>query len=142
MIIDQISVKLKNQPGEMSKVSDLLGDEGINIRALTLSLQAENGLVHLILDDPAKGLEVLKGRGYETAIHQVIAVETPDHPGGLNALLRPLKDAKINVEFLYPLIGRLRGNAVLIVGAEPITEAILALQKHYITILDKELFGC
>jgi len=141
MIIDQLSVKMINRPGEMSVVSDLLGDENINVKALSLSVHGPDAHVHLVVDDAKKAADMLRGRGYEVTERQVIAVEAPDHPGGLNAILRPLKQAKINVEYLYPLIGKIKGNAVLIVGAEPIAEAITALQKHYITILDRELYG-
>ena len=141
MIITQLSVKLLNRPGELSKLSDILGDEGINIKALTAAVHGADAHIHMVPDDSAKALEVLKGRGYEVAESRVLAVEAPDHPGGLNAILRPLKDAKINVEFLYPVIGKYKKNAVLIVGGEPIEEAIKVLQKHYIKIMDKELYG-
>jgi len=141
MIIEQLSIKLENKPSQLSKVSDLLGDEGINIRALTASVHGQDARIHLVADDSEKAFEVLTGKGYEIAKVKVIAVETPDHPGGLNAILRPLKARDINVEFLYPLIGKLKGNAVLIVGAEPIEEAVKALQEHYITILDNKLYA-
>lgn len=141
MIITQLSIKLINESGEMSKVSDILGEEGINIRAITASVHGRDAQVHLILDDSDKALEVLRGREYELIENKVIAVETPDHPGGLNAILRPLRDAGVNVEFLYPLIGKLRGNAVMIVGGDPIEGAIKALKKNYITILDEERYA-
>lgn len=141
MIITQLSIKLINESGEMSKVSDILGEEGINIRAITASVHGRDAQVHLILDDYDKALEVLRGREYELIENKVIAVETPDHPGGLNAILRPLRDAGVNVEFLYPLIGKLRGNAVMIVGGDPIEGAIKALKKNYITILDEERYA-
>jgi hypothetical protein len=141
MSVTQISVKLQNRPGELSRISDILGDEGINIKALTASVHGDNAQIHMVPDDPQKAEEVLKSRGFDVHTHQVIAVETPDHPGGLNAVLRPLKDAGINIEFLYPVIGKSHKNAVLIVGGEPIEEAVKALSRHYIKILDKELYA-
>lgn len=140
MIITQLSIRIKNQPGELSRVSDILGDEGVNIRALTAAVNQDDAFIHLVADDPGKAEEVLKGKGYEPVRHEVIAVETPDHPGGLNAILRPLKQDGVNVVFLYPVIGKIRGNAVLIIGAEPIAKAVSALEKHYITILGKEFY--
>jgi hypothetical protein len=140
MIITQLSIPIPNRPGELSRLSDILGDEGINIRALTAAVNREDAFIHLVADDPGKAEEVLKSKGYEPVRHDVIAVETPDHPGGLNAILRPLKQDKINVEFLYPAIGKIRGNAVLIVGADPIAQAVAALERHYLTILGKEFY--
>ena len=67
-------------------------------------------------------------------------MDTPDHPGGLNAVLKPLRDAKINVSYLYPFIGRFHDNAVLILGVDQIEPAIKVLQKNYLKILVKELY--
>jgi hypothetical protein len=53
-----------------------------------------------------------------------------------------LKEAGINVEFLYPLIGRVvSGNAVLVIGPDRVEDAVRTLQEHYINILDKGLYG-
>lgn len=136
MILTQLSVKLVDQPGELSHVSDVLGDEGVNIRALSAAVHGDDSQFHMVVDDPAKGRAVLEAKGFAVAEHRVVAVETPDHPGGLNALLRPLKLAGVNVTFLYPAIGRHGMNAILILGADRIEEAVAALQKAYIRILD------
>ncbi len=141
MILTQVSAKVKNEPGQLSIISDALGDAGINIRALTASVHGKDAQIHMLTDDPGRTVEVLSARGFEVHDHKVAAVETPDHPGGLNAVLRPLKNAGINVDFLYPMIGRLSGNAVLVIGAEPIEDAVKALSGDYITVLDKEIEG-
>jgi len=140
MIATQLTVKLQNKPGQLSKVSDLLGDSGINVKAITTSVHGDGAQVHMVVDDTKKALDLLRGRGYEILERPVIAVEAPDHPGGLNAILRPLKDANINVEYLYPAIGKLGDKAVIIVGGDPIETAVAALKRHYINILNKELF--
>ena len=141
MVLTQLSVKLANKPGELSKISDMMGDEGINIKALTASVHGEDAQVHLVVDDPPKAVEFLNSRGYQVTEREVLAVETPDHPGGLNAILRPLKEVGVNVEFLYPAIGKHQMKAVLILGPDPLKEAMAALHKYYIKVLDKELFG-
>lgn len=140
MILKQISVELIDQPGEMSKVSDLLGEEGINIRAICASPAGEKSIVRFVVDNPEKTVDVLESHGYKILVEEVIAVETPDHPGGLNAVLKPLRDAHINVSYLYPIIGRFHDNAVLIIGVDKIEPAIEVLRKSYIRILEKELY--
>jgi len=141
MVLTQLSVKLTNKPGELSSISDIMGDEGINIKALSVAVHGEDAQVHLVVDDTKKAIEVFKSRDYQVAEREVLAVETPDHPGGLNAILRPLKEAGVNVEFLYPAIGKHQMKAVLILGPEPVEDAMTALHKYYIKVLDKELFG-
>jgi len=140
MILEQISVELLNQPGEMSKVSDLLGEERINIRGICASPTNGQSVIRLVVDNSEKAIKVLTSHGYKIKVEKVIAVETPDHPGGLNSVLKPLKDAKINVEYLYPFIGRFQSNAVIILGVDKIDEAIEVLRRNYIRILEKELY--
>ncbi len=140
MIVEQLSVELVNRPGELSKISDVLGDDGINIRAISSAPRNTTSVVRFVVDNSGKAREILKSNGYEVDTTPVIAVETPDHPGGLNAVLRPLKEAGINVQYLYPFIGRFHDNAVLILGAEPIEGAIAVLKRNYIHILEKELY--
>jgi hypothetical protein len=141
MILEQISVQLVNQPGEMSRISDLLGEERVNIRAICADPEDGKSVVRLVVDKPDKVIEVLKNRGYALSVEKVIAVETPDHPGGLNAVLKPLKEAKINVDYLYPFIGRFHDNAVMILGVDKIEQAIEVLRNNYITILEKEIYA-
>ena len=138
MTLTQLTVKLKNEPGELSKISDILGDDGINIRAINASVHGKDARIHMVLDDTERAEEAMKSHGYETRKYEVVAVETPDHPGGLNAFLRPLKEEGINVEFLYPMIGRLKGNAIMVLGADPMPKAIKALERYYINIIGPE----
>lgn len=141
MVLKQLSVVLANRPGELSKLSDLLGDEGINIRAIAAATEEEKSVVRFVVDNPRKALAVFQGRNYAVTTQDVFAVETPDHPGGMNAVLKPLKEAGINVIFFYPLIGRYRGEAVIILGVDRTDEAIAVLKKNYIPVLEKELFS-
>ena len=141
MVLKQISISLPNRPGELSKISDLLGDEGVNIRAIASATEAESSVVRFVVDNPKKALAVFKSRGYQVTTHDVFAVETPDHPGGLNAVLKPLKEAGINVLYLYPFIGRFHDDAVLILGVDRTEDAIAVLQKNYIPVLKKELYS-
>ena len=54
MIITQLSIKVVDEPGQLGRVSDLLGDEGINIRALTAAVHGDDSRFHIVVDDPAK----------------------------------------------------------------------------------------
>ncbi len=102
MFIKQISIVLDNVPGAMSHVSEILGREGVNIRAISVADTSDISTVRFVVDDPVKAVNILKGNGFSTKETDVLAVETPDHPGGLNAVLKPLKAANINVHYLYP----------------------------------------
>ena len=140
MFIKQISVVLDNVPGAMSHVSEILGREGVNIRAISVADTSDISTVRFVVDDPVKAVNILKANGFSTKETDVLAVETPDHPGGLNAVLKPLKAANINVHYLYPHLGRVGGQAVVILGVDKLEEAQKVLQQNWVKTLGKEVY--
>ena len=141
MCVKQISISLDNVPGKLLDVSQLLGAEGINIRAISVADTADISTVRFVTDDPEKTTNVLKSHGYAVKETDVTAVEVPDHPGGLQAILRPLKRANINVLYLYPYLGRGEsGQAIVIVGVNKTKEAIGVLQKNWVHTFGDEIY--
>jgi hypothetical protein len=140
MVIKQISVSLDNVPGAFSLVSELLGREGVNIRAISVADTSDISTVRFVVDDPEKALNILKGNGYSPKVTDVLAVETPDHPGGVNAVLKPLMNAGINVHYLYPHLGRINNNAIVILGVDRMEEAEKVLQQNWVHTLGKEVY--
>ena len=68
-------------------------------------------------------------------------METPDHPGGLNAVLKPLRAAGINVHYLYPHLGRVSGNAIVILGVDRTEDAQKVLAQNWVKTLGKEVYS-
>ena len=140
MFIKQISVSLDNVPGALSKVSEILGNEGVNIRAVSVADTADISTVRFVVDEPVKAINILTTSGYVVKETDVVAVETPDHPGGLNAVLKPLKDANINVHYLYPYLGRVSDQAIVILGVDKTEEAEKVLKQNWVHTLGKEIY--
>lgn len=141
MVITQISIILDNVPGALSNVSEILGREGVNIRAISVADTSDLSTVRFVVDDPAKASNILKTHGFRTRETEVLAVETPDHPGGMNAVLRPLKEAGINVHYLYPHLGRASGQAIVILGVDKTEEAEKVLNQNWVHTLGKEVYN-
>ena len=142
MPIKQISVSLNNTPGKFLSVSEYLGSEGINIRAISVADTSDMSTVRFVTDDPKKTLNVLKSHGFSAKETEVIAVEVPDHPGGLRAILKPLKSAHINVLYLYPFLGRGEsGQAIVILGVDKTEEAIATLKKNWVHTFGREIYS-
>jgi hypothetical protein len=140
MVIKQISVSLDNVPGAFSTISEILGREGVNIRAISVADTSDMSTVRFVADDPVKAMNILTTQGYKVKEREVLAVETPDHPGGLNAVLRPLRDAGINVLYLYPHLGRISGQAIVILGVDKTEEAQEVLKQNWVRTLGKEAY--
>ena len=138
--VKEIDLVLKNKPGELAIVSELLGNNGINIIAFYVSTEGDKGGLRFVANDPEKAVNILKTDEYELKIVQVLACETPHHPGGLNAVLKPLKAAGINVDFIYPCIGT-DSITVLIIGVGPIEKALKVLEDNWIRMLGDELYS-
>ena len=139
MPVKQISVSLENVPGKLSEMSDYLGENGINIIGISVADTTDISAIRFVASDPEKAANVLKTHGYSIKITEVLAVEAPNHPGGLNAVLKPLKEISINVNYLYTCL--VRGEkTVLIVGVDKTEEAIQVLRKNWVHMYDEELY--
>jgi hypothetical protein len=137
--VKQINLLLKNEPGALSGVSELLGANGINIIAFYVSTHQDEGKLNFVANDPDKSINVLKTAGYKIRVREVIACETPHHPGGMNAILKPLKDANINVDYIYPCIGT--GDiTVLVLGLKPLEDALKIMKENWIRVMGDELY--
>jgi len=142
MCVKQLSVSLENVPGKFLDVSECLGAEGINIRAISVADTSDISTVRFVADDPGKTTNVLRSHGYSVKETDVIAVEVPDHPGGLQAVLKPLKGANINVLYLYPYLGRGEsGQPIVIVGVDKTKEAIEVLKKNWVHTFGNEIYA-
>jgi len=142
MSVTQVSVSLDNAPGKFLAVSEYLRVEGINIRAISVADTSDISTVRFVTDDPKKTSDVLKSQGYSIKETEVIAVEVPDHPGGLIAILKPLKAAGINVLYLYPFLGRGEsGQPIVILGVDKTEEAVSILTQNWVHTFGKEIYA-
>ena len=124
MRVKQVSVFVENQPGRLAQVLSVLADEGINIRALSIADTADFGILRLILSDVEKGIEALRKVGLSVRTTEVLQVEMPDVPGGLNeTLVKPLAEAGINVEYIYAHVLPSPGKATVMVKVKDIGKA-------------------
>jgi hypothetical protein len=141
MSVMQISISLENAPGKFLAISEFLGAEGINIRAISVADTSDISTVRFVTDNPQKTVNVLRSHGYSMKETEVLAVEVPDHPGGLQAVLKPLKAADINVLYLYTYLGRGEsGQPIVIVGVNKTTEAMEVLKKNWVHTFGNEIY--
>ncbi len=140
--VKEIAVRLENRPGTLSGVNELLGANGIPVLALTLRTDGDVGTLNLLAADPDRAVSVLESGGYAPAVHEVIAVEAPRHYGGLNAVLKALKLADVNVEHLYSCTG-VHGSSdatILVLGVDKLKAAHDALAAEWIQLYGDELY--
>ena len=59
MKIKQLSIFIENQPGRLYKALEILAQENINIRALSLADTSEFAILRLVVNSPENGKEIL-----------------------------------------------------------------------------------
>src|SRR5512143_3117037 len=114
MKVEQITVFLENRSGRMADVAVLLAEAGVNIRATALADAADFGIFRLIVNDTDKANQVLKAHGFTVSKTHVVAVAVPDQPGGLAQILAAIKNARLNVEYMYAFVHRREVDATIL----------------------------
>jgi len=138
MKIKQLSIFIENTTGRLYEVCSLLGDNGINIRALTIAESPEFGIVRIVVDKEDKALDVLKSRNIITKVADIVALEIGDTPGGLAQVLKVLAGNDINVEYMYGFVERANDKALMVFKFVDVDKAISVLQKNNIKIVTNE----
>ena len=136
MKVEQISIFLENKAGRLAEVTRILGEGGINIRALSLADTSDFGILRLIVNDHEKAKQVLKDNGFTVGRTEVVAVEVADQPGGLNRILEILFEAGINVEYMYAFVRQSGEKAVLIFRFDDIDSAVDVLTLSGVTVIE------
>lgn len=135
-MIKQISIFLENKCGRLVKVTQVLGEHKINIRALTIADTSDFGILRIIVDDPDRALDVLKEEGFIVTVTEVVAVEVPDHPGGLARILEYLEEETINIEYLYSFVEKPAQDALILMRLEDAQKAVKILREKKVNVLD------
>jgi len=136
MKVEQISIFIENKSGRLAEITRILGDAGVNIRALSLADTSDFGILRLIVNNVETAKSVLKEKGFTVSKTEVVAVEVPDRPGGLSSLLQTLDANQINVEYMYAFVERCGGNAVIIFRFDETDKAIVALSGSGFSVLE------
>jgi len=136
MRVEQISVFMENRAGRLAEITRVLGDAGVNIRALSLADTSDFGILRLIVSDNDKAKEVLKEHGFTVGKTSVVAVEVEDRPGGLNRILEILNKEDVNVEYMYAFVQHSGANALMIFRFDDIDAAVKLLRDNNIKVLE------
>lgn len=140
MAVMQISVKLDNVPGALASLVDLLAKEDIRTKAIAAASVAVDSMVRMIVNDPQKAVTILESFNFNFEVSPVLAVEVPCHPMGMNAIVKPLRDADINIHYIYTTIERLGKETILIIGVDKVDEAGEVLKQNWITFVGDRIY--
>lgn len=135
MFVKQISVFLENKSGRLAEVTRALGENDIDISALSIADTTDFGILRLIVNKPEKAEEVLKENGFTVSGTNVIAIGVTDKPGGLAKALELLDRERIGIEYMYAFVSKTEDEALVILRVEDPAKAVDSLKTNGISVL-------
>ncbi|MBQ2890079.1 MAG: ACT domain-containing protein [Clostridia bacterium] len=139
MAIKQLTIFVQNKKGAIVSITDILAENNVNLRALSIAETEDFGILRLIVNDDKTAERVLSEQGYLIKTVDVVGVKIGDAPGKLTSALDVLDEADINVEYLYAFMARTEKHAYVVLRVEDNNSAETALEKagfHLITEAD------
>jgi len=120
--VKEISVFLKNIPGQLQKVADKLSSHNINIRGMTVEELELYSIVRLICDDNENARRILE-EDFQVGSREVLEVNIENKPGALAMLAKVLGSGEVNIEYCYVALSEKGDSTVLIVRVNNVRRA-------------------
>ena len=141
MTVKQLSVFCENRPGRLSRVTRLLADNNINIRAMSIADTKDFGILRLIVNDSDKAIEVFEKNELIVTYTNVLCIRLADKPGGLADAMEALYNENISVEYMYAaFISETEETAYLVLRVDKLDAAVTALEEGgFKLVSDNEL---
>ena len=137
-MVYHLSVFLENNPGKLQRITKILSDNNINLRAMSLASSGEFGVMKLLVDNPEKAFEVLKQNKLTVTKRQITAVVVDNVPGSFNILLNKLSENDINIEDCYGFLLSDGKTAAIILEIEDHPNAAQLLSNMGFNVLTAE----
>ncbi len=121
----------------MMRVTSVLTESHVNIRAISTFDTPEFGILRLVVDDPAKAKESLTQKGFVTRVNDVIGAELKDEKGNLNQMLKILADGEINVNYIYSFVIREEKAPVIVFHTDDFQKAEQVLKEAEVKLVEE-----
>lgn len=119
------------------RVTSVLTEAHVNIRAISTFDTPEFSIMRLVVDEPELAKESLTGKGFVTRISDVIGVELKDEKGNLNQMLKILADGQINVNYIYSFVIREEKAPVMIFHTDDFEKAAQVLRSADVKLIEE-----
>ncbi|MEN6372416.1 MAG: ACT domain-containing protein [Armatimonadota bacterium] len=133
---NEVSIFVENRPGQLSKISELLGNAGIDILAIDVADEGQFGIIKILTAEPDKAKDVLSAANMAVAFNKVACIDLEDRPGGLVKLTKALESAKLNITDAYGCILERGKRAVFVVKGDNLDAIEAAAAKAGLRVLE------
>jgi len=141
MNVRQISVFLENRAGQLAEITNVLAENGIDLRAISIAEAADYGVLRMIVDNAEKTAGVLLEHGYIVSMTPVMVVAVPDRPNGLSPVLALLSEGNIDIEYMYALFTKKEDVAYMVFRISDEEKFAKLLESHGMQAATKDELG-
>ena len=121
-----VTVVLKDEPGQLATLGEATGAVGVNIEGMCAFTGEGRGIIHLLIADDGveRAVAALTEAGMGVADErEVLVIDVANEPGSLGELARELSTAGVNIELLYTTFGGVK----LVIATDDLESARAAL---------------
>lgn len=100
-VIKELMVKTQNKVGMLAEVTSAIASSGVNIIALNAFGIEKDAIFRIITSDSAKAKNAIKTENFEVSERDAVSVELENKPGAAADMGRKLKEANIDISYIY-----------------------------------------
>jgi hypothetical protein len=97
----QLSFNCEDRPGTLSNLAKLLGEQDVDIVAMSCAPLGVQGTIHIVVDDMERAKNVLDREHVSYTEQDVLHVELENLPGTLGGFAGKLAEQNINITTAY-----------------------------------------
>lgn len=127
-MISQVSVFLENKPGRLENVLQILFDNDIDLRSISVAETLDYGVFRLILDKPALAVAKLKDAGFTVKETDVLGLEIVDKKGSMLNAIKELAANNIDIIYTYSCLPINDDKVIIIVRVDDMERAVDVLK--------------
>ena len=130
----QLSVFVPNRMGRMHAIVQLLGEREIHVMALSVLDTTDSTILRFLVDDPDRARALLEEHALPFTENTVVCVEF-DHGHQLQEVLAALREAELNLHYVYPFLIRPGNKPALVLSLENPDVAEESLRRNQFRVL-------
>jgi len=136
--VRQQSVFIENRVGQLLRLTKLFDQTDIRILAVSVVYSVDCAICRMILDDPDRASEVLRGSRFQISETELIVVSLPHGKRALLHTWAALLGGEISIHYVYPLLVRPKGAAAIAVVTDNLEQAVQVLRDRKFEVLDQQ----
>jgi hypothetical protein len=136
--VRQQSVFVENRVGQLLRLTRLFDRTDIRILAISIVYSVDCAICRMILNDPDKGDDILRGAGFHISDSELLVISLPHGKRALLHTWAALLGAEINIHYTYPLLIRPHGTAAIALAPDDLEGAVRILRERKFDVLSQD----